>query len=112
MEDQINISKSEVWSLSVKDLFYKYVRFLPLFLLSLAFALLVAWVYLRYATRIYGSSGTMLIQNELQSSSRNDKVEDIISGSNRNQNILTEIEVLRSYPLMERVVKRLGLQFS
>jgi tyrosine-protein kinase Etk/Wzc len=113
MEDQItNNNKTELWSLSVKDLFYKYIRFLPLFLLSLAFGLLIAWVYLRYATRIYGSNGTMLIKNETQRSSRNDKVEDILEGTNKSNNILTEIEVLRSYPLMERVVNRLNLQFS
>ncbi|MEO5562636.1 MAG: hypothetical protein ABIR18_04355, partial [Chitinophagaceae bacterium] len=111
MEDQINSNKSEIWSLSVKDLFYKYVRFLPLFLLSLALALLIGWVYLRYSTRIYGAAGVMLIKNEAQGQ-RNDKVEDILAGNNRSQNILNEIEILRSRPLMERVVNRLQLQFN
>jgi tyrosine-protein kinase Etk/Wzc len=111
MEDQQTSNRSELWSLSVKDLFYKYVRFLPLFLLSLAFSLLIAWVYLRYATRIYGASGTLLIKNE-QQTGRNDKVEELLSGSNKSQNIMSEIEILRSVPMMERVVKRLQLQLS
>jgi hypothetical protein len=38
-QQQINSNKSELWNLSLKDLFYKYVRFLPLFLLSVAIAL-------------------------------------------------------------------------
>jgi tyrosine-protein kinase Etk/Wzc len=115
MEDEqissnINPAKSELGNLSVRDIFYKYVRFLPLFLLSLAVALLIAWVYLRYATRIYGAGGTMLIKNEQPKN--NDKVEDIISGNNRTQNIMSEIEVLKSKPLMLRVVNKLHLQFS
>ncbi len=113
MEEQvISNPKSELWSLSIKDLFYKYLRFLPLFLLSLAFALLIAWIYLRYTTRIYGANGTMLINNEKQTS-RTDKAEDILIGnSNRNQNIQNEIEVLKSKPLMARVIKRLHLEFT
>lgn len=114
MEEQqiinVNSGKSEVGNLSIKDLFYKYVRFLPLFLLSLAIALLIAWVYLRYATRIYGAAGTMIIKN-IQSRG-DDKVEDIITGNNRSQNIMSEIEMLKSKPLMERVVEKLQLQFS
>lgn len=110
MEDQLS-NKSEVWNLSVRDVFYKYVRFLPLFLLSLAFALLVAWIYLRYTTRIYSSTGTMLIKSE-KPASRDDKVEDILAGNNRSQNIQNEIEILKSKPLMERVVNRVGLQLT
>jgi tyrosine-protein kinase Etk/Wzc len=111
MDEQINKNKSELWNLSVRDIFYKYVRFLPLFLLSLAFALLIAWIYLRYATRIYGAGGTMLIKSE-QTTRSNDKVEDILSGNNRMQNIQNEIEILKSRPLMERVVRKLNLEFS
>lgn len=109
--DEQNQNKSELWNLSVRDIFYKYVRFLPLFLLSLAFALLIAWIYLRYATRIYGASGTMLIKSE-QAARGNDKVEEILIGGNRMQNIQNEIEILRSRPLMERVVRKLNLEFQ
>src|SRR5688572_23227375 len=110
MDDQLNKNRSELWNLSVRDLFYKYVRFLPLFLLSLAFSLLIAWVYLRYATRIYGAGGTMAIKNEQVAS--NDKVEDILAGGPRTGNIQNEIEILKSTPLMERVVKSQNLQIS
>ena len=111
-QQQINSNKSELWNLSVKDLFYKYVRFLPLFLLSVAIALFLAFAYLRYTTRIYNSTGTMLIKNQ-QQSNRSDKIEDILEGgNNRSQNIQNEIEVLKSRPLMERVVKKLNLEFS
>jgi tyrosine-protein kinase Etk/Wzc len=111
-QEQLNTNKSELWNLSIKDLFYKYVRFLPFFLLSVAITLLIAFAYLRYTTRIYSATGSMLIKNDQQQGRSSDKVEDIISGSNRNQNIQNEIEVLKSKPLMMRVVEKLNLEFS
>jgi len=108
----INTNRSELLSLSFRDLFYKYVRFLPLFLLSVAFALFIAYIYLRYATPIYSAGGTMLIKSEQKGGGGgNDKFEDVFVGS-RGSNIQNEIEVLKSKPLMERVVKKLGLQFN
>lgn len=111
MDEQINTSKSELGNLSLKDLFYKYIRFFPLFILSVALALLVAFTYLRYAGQIYSASGSMLIKSETNNS-RSDKVEDILMGNNRSQNIQSEIEILKSRPLMMRVVDKLDLQFN
>ncbi len=111
IEDQVNTSRSELLSLSFRDLFYKYVRFLPFFLLSTAFALFIAFIYLRYSTPIYQVGGTLLIKSEQQgSNSRNDKMADIFG--NKSSNIQSEIEVLKSRPLMERVIKKAELQFS
>jgi hypothetical protein len=42
MEEQFQISKTEQAGLTFKDLLFKYVRFLPLFIISLALALLVS----------------------------------------------------------------------
>ncbi len=110
-EPVINTSRSELWSLSLRDLFYKYVRFLPFFLFSTAFALFIAYVYLRYATPIYYVNGTLLIKSEQAGGGRNDKFEEIFVNS-KSSNIQSEIEILKSRPLMERVVRKLGLQFS
>jgi capsular exopolysaccharide synthesis family protein len=110
MDEKINSSKSELGNLSLKDLFYKYIRFLPLFILSVALALLVAFMYLRYAGQIYSAGGSMLIKSE-SNNNRPDKVEDILT-SNRTQNIQSEIEILKSRPLMARVVNKLNLQFN
>ncbi len=111
MEEQNNNSRSELWNLSLRDLFYKYVRFLPLIVISVAFALLLAFLFLRYSIPIYSSSGSMLIRSEQPGSQRNDELENLIGG-NKASNIVNEIEVLRSRPLMIRVVDSLGLQFS
>lgn len=112
IEEQVAaINKSELSNLSVRDLFYKYIRFFPFFILSVALGLLIAFTYLRYANKVYSAGGSMLIKSESKGRS-SDKVEDIIMGSNRSENIQSEIEILKSRPLMTRVVNKLGLQFS
>lgn len=114
MEDQLakNISENrkELWNLSFRDLFYKYVRYLPLFVLSVALSLLLAFLYLRYTIPIYNVGGTMNIKSE-QQGARTDRFEDMFV-NNKAQNIQSEMEILKSNPLMRRVVDSLNLQFS
>lgn len=104
--------RQEMLNLSIRDIFYKYIRFLPLFILSIAIALLAAFMYLRYSTNIYSATGTLLIKQDNNNSQVNDRVEDIISGGNRKQDIQNEIEMLKSKALMTRVVNKLKLQYS
>lgn len=113
MEEQIQIqaAKNELSRLSLKDLFFKYIRFLPLFIISVALSLLVAFLYLRYATLIYQSTGTMVIQDESGNSANSDKLDQIFSSDNK-KNILNEIEYIKSKKLMTRVVNALSLNFS
>ena len=110
MEDQLQAGKSELHSLSIKDLFYKYIRFLPLFIISVALSLVVAYVYLRYATLIYSAVGTMVIQDEKSSGGNSDKFEKIFE-SDTKKNIQNEIEYIKSRQIMARVVKSLQLNF-
>ncbi len=107
-----NESKSELWNLSLRDVFYKYVRFLPLFVLSVAFALLIAFLFLRYSVPVYAVGGSMLIRSEKQGGSARDNELESLIGNNKASNIQNEIEILKSLPLMQRVVDSLGLQFS
>lgn len=106
----ISENRKELWNLSFRDLFYKYVRFIPLFVLSVALSLLVAFLYLRYTIPIFNVGGTMNIKSE-QAGGRSDRFEDIFV-NDKAQNIQSEIEVLKSSPLMQRVVDSLHLQFS
>lgn len=106
----ITENRKELWNLSFRDLFYKYVRFLPLFVLSVALALLIAFLYLRYTIPIFNVGGTMNIKSE-QAGGRSDKALDMFI-NDKAENIQSEIEVLKSSPLMQRVVDSLHLQFS
>nr|MBA2744725.1 hypothetical protein [Flavisolibacter sp.] len=109
MEEQFNPAKKELAALSIKDLFFKYIRFLPLFILAISLSLFVSYLYLRYATLIYSSTGTMVVKDE-KSSGGGDKFEQLLNSDGR-KNIQNEIEYLKSRPLMERVVRSLNLNF-
>lgn len=112
MEDQQIQAKSELSGLNIKDLFFKYIRFLPLFIISVALALTVSYLYLRYSTLVYRASSSMMISDERSSGGNpNDRFDQILADNGR-KNIQNEIEFLRSGPLMERVVRNLDLNFT
>jgi tyrosine-protein kinase Etk/Wzc len=110
MEEQVKNTRSELFSLSLRDLFYKYVRFLPVFVLSVAIGLFGSYLYLRYATSIYSTSAIMIIKSE-QQGGKSDKFDDLFGGG-KSQNIQSEIEILKSKALMTRVVQKKNLQIS
>jgi capsular exopolysaccharide synthesis family protein len=99
----------DLGTLSIKDLFFKYVRFLPVFLVSVALCLLGAYLYLRYTTPIYRVTGTLTFKQEDQN--RGGKFNDIFNAKNVSD-VQSEIEILKSQALMERVVDSVGLQTS
>jgi tyrosine-protein kinase Etk/Wzc len=112
IEEKYTADKADMGSLSIKDIFFKYIRFLPVFILAVAFALFGAYIYLRYATPIYRAYGTLRIKNDKQSGSGGDERLKQLAMNNGAQNIQNEIEVLKSRPLMERVVNDLELQLG
>jgi len=115
MEDyknpNFNPAKGDLSNLSFRDLFYKYVRFLPVFILTVALSLLGAYLYLRWAVPVYNAAGSLVIKNDQAGGGGGDKFDELFS-NNRSQNIQSEIEILKSRPLMQRVVNKLNLQFS
>ena len=106
-----NEARSELWNLTIRDMFYKYVRFLPVFVLSVALALFGAYGYLRYTTPIYSTTGTIILKSDQQSSGRTDKFDEIFGGG-KGINLQNEIEILKSKGLMIRVVEKLDLQYN
>ncbi len=104
-------SKAELSGLNLKELFFKYVRYLPLYIVSVALALFASFGYLRYATEYYRSSGTILIKDDKSSSAGDNNKIDVLMQQDSRKNIQTEIEVLQSRPVMARVVKSLNLNF-
>lgn len=115
MEDQFSAGKAASSGSNIKEFFYKYVRFLPVFILSVAFTLLGAYLYLRYATPVYQSAGALLVKGsnaeEGGGGDRGDRFSQLFVLDN-SINIQSEIELLKSRPLMERVVEKLGLNYQ
>ena len=97
----------DLGNLSIKDLFFKYVRFLPVFLVSVALCLLGAYLYLRYTTPIYRVTGTLTFKTDDQN--RGGKFNDIFLAKSVSD-VQSEIEILKSQELMERVVDSAKLQ--
>lgn len=112
MEEQVTVHKSRAeQSLNIKELFFKYVRFLPLYIIFVALSLFGAYMYLRYTTESYRSTGQIIIRDDKTNPGVNDRLEQALQSDSR-KNIQTEIEVLQSRPLMERTVKALSLNFN
>ena len=107
--NQNNGQAKELGNLTLKDLFFKYVRFLPVFLVSVALALLGAYLYLRYTTPIYRAQGTITFM--MEKASGNNKFDEIFYARNE-QDMQTEMEIMKSRALMERVVRAANLQIT
>lgn len=90
----------------IKNQIYKYIRYWHWFLLGLILAFIGAYLYLRYTPRVYKSSAIIKILNktkgiELPSSA--------FIFNRSNINLENEIEILKSYRIIENVVNQLDL---
>lgn len=113
MEEQVILHKSrgDAASLNVKELFFKYIRFLPLYILFIALSLIGAYIYLRYATEVYRSTGQIVLRDERVTGGGSDRIDVLMQSDSRNT-LQTEMEILQSRPVMSRVVQELGLNFN
>jgi tyrosine-protein kinase Etk/Wzc len=94
--------------ISLRDFLFRYIKYLPLFIISVTIALLVAYVYLRYTVPLYSARGTLMIKMGAPSG-RDQELNNMFFSDTRN-NVSTEIEVLRSLSLAKRAAASLGLQ--
>jgi len=103
------IQEKQKQTISPREFILRYIKYLPWILISVAIALIVAKIKLRYEIPIYRSEARMLIKKESPYGRSNDKFDDLFMGGG-NQNVFNEMEVLKSRPLAARVVKSLRLQ--
>jgi uncharacterized protein involved in exopolysaccharide biosynthesis len=92
----------------LRELLFKYLAYLPLFILSVVICVGVGYIYIKYTVPIYNASTLLLIKpgedNTISQTPGNDPVSIALTGG-RKVNLDNEIEQLRSYPVIERVVK-------
>ena len=96
---------------NIKEVVYKYIVYWKWFLLSLILALSCAFVYLKMKTPLFRIQASILLKDQ-QKGDGNDpmmKTFDIFSSDKIVDN---EIEILKSYTLMEKVVKALNLDIN
>jgi uncharacterized protein involved in exopolysaccharide biosynthesis len=88
-------------NLDIKREVGRYLRFWPWFVFTVVFALSVAYVYLKYAPRIYETTAKIKVLDE------GDGLElpmVVFIFKCSNINLENEIEILTSYIISERVV--------
>ena len=93
-------------TLDIKREVGRYLRFWPWFVFTVVFALSVAYVYLKYAPRIYETTAKIKVLDE------GDGLELPTAAfifKRSNINLENEIEILNSYIISERVVRQLNL---
>src|SRR5687767_5255653 len=104
MANQFQPVRSDQAAFNIKEYFFKYLRFLPLFIFFIVFAQAIAWMYLRYTPQEYRSRSQLILKEEKKGGGgSNDKFQELFVDS-RSKNILNEIEYIKSRPLMKRVV--------
>lgn len=96
---------------NLKEILFKYLAYWPWFLASLLLSISCAFIYLRYQTPIYIIETSVLIKDSKNSSSQSDLLKELDMFSS-NKVVDNEIEILKSYTLMEKVVKKLNLHVS
>lgn len=93
-----------------KKEFFKYFHFWKYFVGAIGLFLIVAFLYLRYTSKIYTSTAKIKVLDKKESSLELPSAEDLFSNSKIN--LENEVEVLKSYPILEQVVKNLNLTTS
>jgi len=104
------VEQGEGVKITFRDFVTKYVRYLPLFILSAGICLALAYLYLRYATPIYNARATILIKSEKNPYGASNEEFESIFLFKGGSDVDNEIEILQSKNIATRVAKSLGLQ--
>lgn len=109
----MNTTKND--TINLREALKKYSYYWKLFLLGIAITVTSAFLYLQFASREYAVSSTILInvkENHGSSGSDLSVFEDLGLFSASKTSLDTEIGILKSKTLIERVLKDLGLNIS
>lgn len=100
-------------NINLKRRLFRMIRLWPWFVLSLVACLSLAFLYLRYATPIYQGVASLMVKDEKKGEDLmiNSALKEIGLGGNAKL-VENEIEVLKSYDLMQAVVDTLQLFVS
>lgn len=95
---------------TAKDFILRYINYIPLYIISLLLCLALAYTYLRYTIPIFNAKATLLVKSDSKmGKGGSDDFEGLLLFQPKN-NVINEIEVLKSQNLARRVARALGLQ--
>jgi len=95
---------------NLKEFIFRYLRYLPWVMVSVAFTVLVAYISIRYTTPVYQAYGKMMLKKQTSNSAR-ERFDDVFLMQGT-INLGDEIEQIRSTSIARRVVKRLNFQVA
>ena len=99
--------------LSGKEIVYKYIVFLPLFIVSISIALTVAYINIRYKIPVFSSSISLLIKDDKGSrGGGEDMILENLTTYKKKTNLANEVELIKSVSTIARVVKLLNLNWQ
>ena len=107
-----NSSDSET-DFNLREELDKYIFYWRWFIFSVIVALIVGFIYLRYATPIYSASATILVKDDKKGglSSEFAGLSEIGLLGNSKSNVDNEIEILKSRTLIEKTIEELRLNY-
>lgn len=92
-----------------REILYKYLYHWPLFLVSVTLAICLAFFYLKYVKPVYHVKAKLSIKDEKQQSPEKTAALQELNIATTPKLVESEIEVLKSRPLISQVVQELGL---
>lgn len=98
--------------LDLRELIFRYLKYLPWVLVCVALALIMAKVKIRYSIPIFRVQASLLIKDDHDiptGGKEGDKFNELFMFRS-STNLSNEIQILKSRPLLMRVAKDLGLQ--
>jgi tyrosine-protein kinase Etk/Wzc len=98
------------WAVSPRDFIFKYLKYMPWVVICGVIGFVLAYIKLRYATPIYSVQSSLLIRNEEDNAMGKDQEFDKLFMTQSNVNLSNESAILRSRPVLKRVISDLGLQ--
>jgi tyrosine-protein kinase Etk/Wzc len=101
--------EEEEESIDLRELLNKYINHLPLFIISVIVCVLGGFLFLRYKSPVYNTSINILIKDDAKKSGSQMSKEILSQLMSGGQSTLAnEVELIKSYTLMGKVVETLG----
>src|SRR5580704_7597409 len=97
------------WTIGPREFVIKYLRYLPWVLICAALALVFAYIKIRYTTPIFQVQSSLLIKNSGPNGGGDAKLTELF-GTQSGPNLSNEIPILKSSPVIRRVVHDLDFE--
>ena len=107
---EVYVKPDSPWKPGPKEFIFKYLKYLPWVLITLALFLTLAYLKVRYSTSIYRVQSSLLIKDDHTENRPSDARFDDLFMSQGVTNLSNEIEILKSKPVLQRVARDLNLQ--